>query len=157
MYVSIDAGTFIYPLTFTLRDMVHKTLGKQSARLLIVTAAGFNLLMALYFLMVANLPADAAVGAQTEFGQVLAPLWRLVFASIIAEVVAELTDTEIYSLWKNRVTTRYQWSRVLVSNAVSIPLDSVLFCWIAFGGLFESSVVWSIVLSNTLIKSPPRP
>lgn len=150
--MSIDAGTFIYPLTFTLRDMVHKTMGKQGARLMILTAAGFNLLMALYFWLVATLPADMGVGAQPEFGQVLAPLWRLVFASIVAEVVAEMTDTEVYSMWKERVTTRHQWSRVLVSNAVSIPLDSLIFCWIAFGGLFDSAVVWSIFLSNTLIK-----
>ena len=150
--MSIDAGTFIYPLTFTLRDMVHKTMGKKGAQLMIVTAAGFNLLMALYFWMVSILPADMSVGAQAEFGQVLAPLWRLVFASIVAEVIAELTDTEVYSMWKERVTARHQWSRVLVSNAVSIPLDSLIFSWIAFGGMFESSVVWSIFLSNTLIK-----
>lgn len=150
--MSIDAGTFIYPLTFTLRDMVHKTMGKKGAQLMIVTAAGFNLLMALYFWLVSILPADMSVGAQAEFGQVLAPLWRLVFASIVAEVIAELTDTEVYSMWKERVTARHQWSRVLVSNAVSIPLDSLIFSWIAFGGLFESSVVWSIFLSNTLIK-----
>lgn len=150
--MSIDAGTFIYPLTFTLRDMVHKTMGKKGAQLMIVTAAGFNLLMALYFWLVSVLPADMSVGSQAEFGQVLAPLWRLVFASIVAEVIAELTDTEVYSMWKERVTTRYQWSRVLVSNAVSIPLDSLIFSWIAFGGMFESSVVWSIFLSNTLIK-----
>ena len=150
--MSIDAGTFIYPLTFTLRDMVHKTMGKKGAQLMIVTAAGFNLLMALYFWLVSMLPADMSVGAQAEFGQVLAPLWRLVFASIVAEVIAELTDTEVYSMWKERVTARHQWSRVLVSNAVSIPLDSLIFSWIAFGGMFESSVVWSIFLSNTLIK-----
>ena len=150
--MSIDAGTFIYPLTFTLRDMVHKTMGKRGAQLMIVTAAGFNLLMALYFWMVSILPPDMSVGAQAEFGQVLAPLWRLVFASIVAEVIAELTDTEVYSMWKERVTTRHQWSRVLVSNAVSIPLDSLIFCWIAFGGLFEASVVWSIFFSNTIIK-----
>lgn len=150
--MSIDAGTFIYPLTFTLRDMVHKTMGKQGARLMIITAAGFNLLMAGYFWLVSVLPPDLAVGPQTEFGAVLSPLWRLVFASILAEVIAELTDTEVYSLWKNRVTSRHQWSRVLVSNAVSIPIDSLLFSWVAFGGLFDSSVVWSIVISNTLIK-----
>lgn len=150
--MSIDAGTFIYPLTFTLRDMVHKTMGKQGARLMIITAAGFNLLMAGYFWVVSILPPDLGVGAQAEFGQVLAPLWRLVFASIVAEVISELTDTEIYSMWKKKVTSRHQWSRVLVSNAVSIPLDSFIFCWIAFGGLFEAAVVWSIFFSNTIIK-----
>ena len=105
--MSIDAGTFIYPLTFTLRDMVHKTMGKQGARLMIITAAAFNLLMAGYFWLVSILPPDMGVGAQPEFGQVLAPLWRLVFASIVAEVISELTDTEIYSLWKEKVTARH--------------------------------------------------
>ena len=119
---------------------------------MIITAAAFNLLMAAYFWMVSILPPDMGVGTQAEFGQVLAPLWRLVFASIIAEVISELTDTEIYSLWKEKVTARHQWSRVLVSNAVSIPLDSLIFCWIAFGGMFEASVVWSIFFSNTIIK-----
>ncbi|MGD8756417.1 MAG: VUT family protein, partial [Desulfobacterales bacterium] len=42
---SIDAGTFIYPLTFTIRDLVHKRLGKKVARTVIVLAAGINLFM----------------------------------------------------------------------------------------------------------------
>ena len=36
---SIDAGTFVYPFTFTLRDLVHKLLGRPAARAVIVTAA----------------------------------------------------------------------------------------------------------------------
>ena len=28
---SIDAGTFVYPFTFTLRDLVHKTAGIKAA------------------------------------------------------------------------------------------------------------------------------
>lgn len=43
---SMDAGTLIYPVTFTLRDLVHKVAGKQVARTLIVVAAGVNLFMA---------------------------------------------------------------------------------------------------------------
>ena len=31
-------GTFVYPLTFTVRDLVHKLLGKSGARLVIVLA-----------------------------------------------------------------------------------------------------------------------
>ena len=53
---SIDAGTFIYPLTFTLRDMVHKVAGIKAARILILTAAGINIFMALLFRVVSLLP-----------------------------------------------------------------------------------------------------
>jgi uncharacterized integral membrane protein (TIGR00697 family) len=87
-----------------------------------------------------------------EFGVVLSPVWRIVFASVIAEVVAELIDTEGYRLWVEKVTNRYQWARVLVSNALSIPIDSLIFVWIAFGGVLPTAVVWSIFLSNVIIK-----
>jgi uncharacterized integral membrane protein (TIGR00697 family) len=150
--LSMDAGTFIYPITFTLRDLVHKTVGAKAARVLIVTAAAVNLVMAGLFWLVSRLPGDPAVGPQTEFSTVLSPVWRIVMASIAAEVVAELVDTEVYRLWVERVTRRYQWLRVLTSNAVSVPLDSLMFSWGAFGGLLPVPVVWDIVLSNVLVK-----
>jgi uncharacterized integral membrane protein (TIGR00697 family) len=150
--LSMDAGTFVYPITFTLRDLVHKTVGVRGARVLIVTAAVINLAMAGLFWLVSRLPGDPAVGPQIEFGAVLSPVWRIVMASIVAEVIAELTDTEIYRLWVARVTRRYQWMRVLTSNSVSVPLDSLVFAWGAFGGVLPVPVVWSIVLSNVLVK-----
>jgi uncharacterized integral membrane protein (TIGR00697 family) len=75
-----------------------------------------------------------------------------VIASIAAEVISELIDTESYRIWVQRVTERYQWMRVLVSNAVSVPVDSLVFAWLAFGGVLPAGVVWSIVLANVLIK-----
>ena len=149
---SVDAGTFVYPFTFTLRDLVHKTAGIKAARALIITAAVLNLIMAGLFWLTSILPPDMTVGPQEEFGMVLSPVWRIVFASIIAEVVSELIDTEGYRLWVEKVTHRYQWARVLVSNAFSIPTDSLIFVWIAFGGVFPAAVVWSIFVSNVIIK-----
>ena len=63
-----------------------------------------------------------------------------------------MVDTEVYRLWVERVTRRYQWVRVLTSNSVSVPLDSLVFCWLAFGGVLPNAVVWSIVISNILVK-----
>ena len=51
---AVDMGTFIYPITFTLRDVVHKALGKRAARTLILTAAAVNLFMAVYLQWVAS-------------------------------------------------------------------------------------------------------
>ena len=149
---SIDAGTFIYPLTFTLRDMVHKVAGIKIARMLILAAAGINLVMVLFFKIVAILPPDMSVGAQNEFAMVLSPVWRIVGASIIAEVIAELIDTEGYRFWVEKVTRKYQWARVLVSNAISIPIDSFIFSFLAFWGLMQPAVVLSIFFSNMIIK-----
>jgi len=149
---SVDAGTFIYPLTFTLRDMVHKVAGIKIARMLILAAAAINLVMALFFKIVAILPPDLVVGPQSEFALVLAPVWRIVGASIIAEVIGELIDTEGYRFWVEKVTRKYQWARVLVSNALSIPVDSFIFSFLAFWGIMPTAVVLSIFFSNMIIK-----
>lgn len=149
---SIDAGTFIYPITYTLRDLVHKRSGKKAAQVLVITVAGLNLFMALFFWFVSLLPADLSVGQQKEFGMVLSPVWRIVIASIISEVISELLDTEIYHFWVTKVTEKFQWLRVLVSNAFSVPVDSVIFSFLAFLGTMPFEVVVSIILSNIIIK-----
>jgi len=149
---SLDAGTFIYPLTFTIRDLIHKRLGKTAARTVIILAAAVNLFMALFFHFTAWLPQDPTWGLGKEFSAILGPVWRIVIASIIAEVFSELLDTEIYHLWQSRITKRYQWLRVLSSNAVSIPVDSMIFCWLAFGFVLPHNVVWSIFYANVMVK-----
>jgi uncharacterized integral membrane protein (TIGR00697 family) len=149
---SIDVGTLVYPFTFTLRDLVHKLLGRAAARAMIVAAAAVNLVMAGLFALAAWLPPDPQWPLQQEFTAVLTPVWRIVIASIVAEVFSELTDTEAYHLWVTRVTRRYQWARVLVSNAVSLPLDSLIFGWGAFGGVYPAATVWSIFWANVLVK-----
>ncbi len=149
---SVDAGTFIYPLTFTIRDLVHKQLGKAAARTVIILAAVINLFMVVFFQFAAWLPQDPTWGLDKEFGTILGPVWRIVIASIIAEVISELIDTEVYHFWVSRITRKYQWTRVLTSNAVSIPIDSLIFCWGAFGLALPNSVVWSIFFANVIIK-----
>ena len=145
--LAVDAGTLVYPFTFTLRDMVHKVIGVRGARTVVLAAAGLNLAMAAYFQLVARLPAAPEVGPQADFAAVLAPVWRIVLASILAEVISELTDTEIYRLWVERVTRRRQWARVLVSNSVSIPLDSLIF-------VFTGSSVLTPSTMNVYRKAP---
>jgi uncharacterized integral membrane protein (TIGR00697 family) len=149
---SIDAGTFIYPLTFTLRDLVHKRLGLAAARVVVILAAAINLFMAAFFQLVVRLPEDPEWGLGREFEAILGPVWRIVTASIVAEVVSELIDTEIYRLWVSRVTDRFQWMRVVASNSLSIPVDSLIFCWGAFGGALPAAVVWSIFSANVILK-----
>ncbi len=150
--ITMDGGTLIYPFTFTLRDMVHKVAGVTTARVLIFTAAAINVAMALLFWIVAELPPDLTVGPQTEFGAVLSPVYRIVLASIIAEIVSELIDTEVYRRWVAHFADRWQWGRVLASNAVAVPIDSIVFATIAFGGVIPAGAVVAIIWGNILVK-----
>ena len=152
MGLAVDMGTFIYPITFTLRDVVHKVLGKRNAQTLVIAAGGINLFMALYLTWVASVPSAPSWGLGAAFSAILGPVWRIVLASIAAEVISELIDTEIYQWFVTRVSTRHQWARVLLSNSVSIPIDSLIFSVGAFGGVLPWDVVWQIFAFNLLIK-----
>ena len=149
---AVDAGTLVYPFTFTLRDMVHKLGGKQVARALIFTAAAINLAMAGLFWIVSEWTGDPTAGNQQAFGEVLGPVWRIVVASIVAEVVAELIDTEVYQRWVNAFGTRLQWGRVLASNSVALPIDSAIFVVIAFVGDLPGSAIWEVFWLNVVFK-----
>ena len=149
---AVDAGTLVYPFTFTLRDMVHKLAGGRVARALIVTAAAINLAMAALFWLVAEWPGAPEVGAQTAFAEVLGPVWRIVLASIVAEVIAEFIDTEAYERWVAVFGSRLQWGRVLFSNSIALPVDSALFVVIAFAGVLPAAVMWEIFWLNVVFK-----
>ncbi len=149
LHWSVDGGTIIYPLTFTLRDFVHKSLGKAKARQIVLLAAGVNVLAALLFILIANITPDPAWPYQQAFENILLPVWRITLASIIAQVISELLDTEIFS----RVYKRFDdLGAVLASNSIALVVDSIIFSVIAFAGALPMSVVWQIILTNIAVK-----
>jgi queuosine precursor transporter len=151
----MDAG-FIYSLSFTWRDLIHKQLGKSAAITTIWLSAAINLLAALYFQIVVLMPAEpswAAAGGQTAWEFLFSLQFRIVLASIITALIAELIDTRVYHLWTRGVGLyRPQWTRVFVSNAISIPVDSVLFPLIAFFGIISADAMVQMFWTNLIVK-----
>ncbi|MDM7934945.1 MAG: queuosine precursor transporter [Methanothrix sp.] len=163
----MDAG-FIYSLTFTWRDLIHKQLGRSAAITTIWLAAAINLLAAAYFQLVVMLPAQAdwaGSGGQAAWafifgivegsgGQALLSLqMRVVLGSIITALLAELVDTQVYHLWTSMRRGWPQWTRVFVSNAVSIPLDSILFPLMAFTGILGAEAILQMFFTNMIVKA----
>ena len=149
--ISMDAGTLLYPLTFTLRDLIHKKSDKKTAIHIVYIGVVMNLLMFIVFFIVSKLPADMLVGDQKEFGQVLVASWRIIIASIVAMFIAEIADSQIYQWYADKFK-KYQFMRVLTSNFISVPLDSIIVTLIAFYGVMPNSVLISITLVNIAIK-----
>lgn len=147
--VYVPAAVFIYALTFTLRDVVHKQLGKQQAVFMVLTAGVVNVLMAAYFMFTVWLKPAPFWGDQEAYNLILGVVPRIVGASILAEVVSELIDTEIY----HRIKHLAPWKRVLGSNAVSLPIDSLIFVSVAFAGTMPLSALIEVMLGQILLKA----
>lgn len=123
----VNVGTFFFGVTFTQRDRVHR-LGRRWVYTMIVAAG------------MANVIAAASLGT---------PL-RFIAVSFLTIVVAETADTEIFARLKGR-----PWiQRVLGSNAVSAPLDTVLFTVLAFVGAPFATFAWmtQVIVTDVLVK-----
>ncbi len=121
----VAIGTLIFGITFTARDHVHQ-LGRLRVYTMIVFSAASSV-------------ALAFVGVTP---------WRVILASTVAIVLAETADTEIYQ----RLLSKPWLIRVSGSNLVSIPLDTLLFNLLAFGGVFPGVVLVSIIVGETAVK-----
>jgi queuosine precursor transporter len=146
--VVVPAGVFIYALTFTLLDLIHERLGKRGARQVIGTAFCANLLLAAYAQLTVWWPAPAFFDGQASVARVLGATPRIVGASLIAYLAASLLDAEVFAWWRARVGG-YRWVRVLVSNAVSTAVDSLVFVTLAFAGVLP---VLPLVVGQYVVK-----
>lgn len=123
----LNVGTLFFGITFTQRDRVHR-FGRRTVYQMILVAA------------VANVVLGAALGT---------PL-RYVAVSFLSIVIAETADTEVFQRLKNR-----RWlTRVATSNAVSAPLDTVIFTLLAFWGEAFATTAWmtQVIVTDVLVK-----
>ena len=87
---AVSAFSIAYPLTFTLRDMVHKLAGPHVARTLIITAAVIYLVVQAFFSIISSLPPKMTEAESVAFGQLLSPEWRFLMAAVVASVVSQV-------------------------------------------------------------------
>ena len=150
--LAVDGGTFLYPLAFTIRDMAHKTIGKRNTQKLIIVSAIINIFTPIYFYIVSQFPADSSWEFNEAFQTTLSPVMRIAIASIVASTLSELVDTEIYHFFVTKITNKFQWLRVLISNAFSIPVDNFLFVIVAFWGVLPIDALIGIFIFNFFVK-----
>lgn len=106
------AGVYFAGLAFTLRDIVHHTIGRVWVIVAILLGAG----LAYWISDAVTIPGGVV---------------SLAVASAIAFCASELADLSVYEPIR-----RKGWMpAVVASNAVGIVLDSLLFLWLAFGSL----------------------
>lgn len=127
------AGVYFVGIAFTLRDVVHRALGRRVVVACIVVGASLS------WLLEANTTIPGGVVS-------------LAVASGIAFLLSELADLAVYE----PIRARGWLPAVVLSNIAGILVDSALFLWLAFGSLafFEGQVVgkaWMTALALPII------
>lgn len=78
---------------------------------------------------------------------------RLVLASLAAYLISNFLDVKIFTFLRNKFNKDNQfWIRTNVSTGISQLIDSVIFCSIAFIGLFTFNEWLQIVFTTYIFK-----
>ena len=153
-------GVLPYPITFLVTDLVSELYGKRRATFLVWVGFGLNCLLLLVCWAGQLFPApfDAhgqfyreawvAMGGLGEpprtpppglfYGQVWALMSGATAASMVAYLVAQLVDVQLFHFWKDLTDGRHLWLRNNGSTLVSQLVDTTCVLTITSGATCSS-------------------
>jgi len=124
--VTLPVSIIWYPLTFLITDIVSEVYGARRARFLVIAGFTMSLVLLAFSRVGIGLPVAASYRLQDDYTNIFGPVWRLLFASMSAYLLAQLVDVQLFHFWKRLTHGRHLWLRNNASTMVSQLVDSVV-------------------------------
>ncbi len=122
----ISVGILPFPVTFLLTDVVNDFYGKRGARFL--TLLGFAMAVLAWVILQAStaLPISSrSYFTQAEFAKIFGGSAQLFVASMIAFLVGQFLDIQVFQFWKALTNSKHLWLRATGSTLLSQIVDTV--------------------------------
>ena len=149
--LTLAGGILLIPFSFTIRDLIHKLIGFENVKKVVWVTAFVNLAVAALLILLDVLPA-AVDGMGEAWHAVMGTSWRVILASFIAQLIADLTNTYVYEWIYRKMGNKMLWFRTAVSNLPATIADSLVFSLVAFLGVLPWEVVWASIISSFIVK-----
>lgn len=156
--LNANVAIFLFPLIYTINDVVAEVFGLQRARSLVRSGLLIVFLLFLYILLATSLPPSGRfIKTEGAYDTVFGLSLRIAAASLIAFIVSEFTDVFVFMKIRQRFGKKALWFRNNASNFISEFLDTILFMTLAFYALDRSfntnmTFLWSLILPYWLLK-----
>ena len=148
----LPAAIILYPLTFLFTDVISEIEGKKSARDLVIAGFYLSCVMVVVLFIGKLLPPAPFWRHQEAYNVILGSTPRIVAASMIAYLVSQNHDVWAFHWWKKKTGGRHLWLRNNMSTVVSQLMDSALFIFIAFVGIYPLAVIGTMIASQYMVK-----
>ncbi len=156
--LNASVAIFVFPLIFTINDIVTEVYGKERTRSIVRSGLVVVALIFLFALLATSLPPSSRfAGTESAYDTVFKSSARIAFASLIAFALAEFTDLFVFNKIRQRLGQQALWLRNNVSNFAAQFLDTTIFITLAFYALNKPfgdnlSFLWSLILPYWLLK-----
>jgi hypothetical protein len=153
---TFSAGVLFFPISYIFGDILTEVYGYGRDRR--VVWAGFGALIFASFMawVVVSLPAagsDFMKSYQASLEGVFGSSWRIAGGSIIAFWCGSFANS--YALAKMKLWTqgKWLWTRTIGSTIVGELIDSSLFYFIAFFGIWATGDIVKIAIAQYVLKT----
>lgn len=154
----ISVGILPYPLTFLITDLISEVYGKKKANQVVTTGIFASVFSLLIIYVSASVPATSwSPVDDSTFTHVFGATTIAVLASMMAYLLAQYIDIQIYHFWKRLTKGKHLWLRNNFSTFLSQFVDTftVLFLlcsfnkidWSHFGGLLLSGFLFKVLIA----------
>ena len=151
----LSVGILPYPLTFLITDLISEIYGKKMANKVVVVgiiASVFSLLIVYTSSSVSA--TDWSPVSDELFSTVFGNTIVAVFSSMMAYLLAQFVDIQIYHFWKRLTKGRHLWLRNNFSTFSSQLIDTTsVVLLLCFFGEIEWERLTGLVLSGFLFKA----
>jgi uncharacterized integral membrane protein (TIGR00697 family) len=154
--VPFGAGVIFFPISYIFGDILTEVYGYARDRR--VVWAGFGALVFASFMawVVIKLPAaktDFMATYQSQLEGVFGNAWRISAGSMIAFWAGSFSNSYVLAKMKIWTQGKWLWTRTIGSTLVGELVDSSLFYFIAFYGIWATGDIVKVAIAQYVLKS----
>lgn len=147
-----DAGTLTFPIAYIVGDVLTEVYGYRIARRVIWLGFLCNTLAVGIYQMAVRMPSVDDPAFREAFEMVFNATPRILIASMAAYLVGAFINAFVLARLKVITEGRWLWLRTIGSTLFGQGLDTVVFVFIAFWGVFPGDVIWAMLYTNWIVK-----
>ncbi len=153
---TFSAGVLFFPISYIFGDILTEVYGYGRDRR--VVWAGFGALAFASFMawVVVSLPpagSEFMKTYQANLEGVFGNSWRIALGSMIAFWCGSFSNAYVLAKMKVWMSGRHLWTRTIGSTLVGEFVDSALFYFIAFYGIWATGDVIKIAIAQYVLKT----
>jgi hypothetical protein len=165
MSFNLTAGVVLWPIVFITTDLINEYFGKPGVRRISYFTAGLiaYAFVAIY-LTIRLSPADFWLDTnstdpegnyfniQFAYNKLFGQGMRIIAGSLTAFLIGQLVDVYAFQKLRRMTGSKMLWLRATGSTLISQLFDSFVVLFIAFYGIFTTSQIVAIGITNYIYK-----
>lgn len=149
----ISAGVLPYPITFLITDILSEIYGKKKTDLVVYVGFFASMFVLLILWLGSRFPAvDFSPVNDDYYNVVFQNSWRVILASMVAYLSAQLVDIRLYHFWKGLTKGKKLWLRNNGSTILSQLVDTTLVVLVLFVGTKSFNVMLGYIIDGWFFK-----